>query len=49
MKTNQLFKEYNQALKNGLIPKGNEYIIGCFTDPNKEVFNVPLLGNLAEK
>ena len=43
MKTTQeLFRNYNQNLKQNLIPNGNETIIGTLTNPNDEIFNTSL-------
>jgi len=42
MTTKQIFCQYNKWLKSHLIPKGNEPIIGCLTNPNDEIFNQKL-------
>ena len=42
MTTSQIFQQYNKWLKINLIPKGNEPIIGTFTNPNDEIFNQKL-------
>ena len=40
--TQELFKNYNQEIKQNLIPNGDETIIGTLIDPNDEIFNTSL-------